>query len=264
MPMLRDWFHHQCPNQAPGGSGDLAAVEFKNVTFAYGATPTLENVSFSLSGNGVNYVIGPNGGGKTTLLKLMLGELQPDSGEILIFGKPSVKMKGLIGYAPQSISYDASFPVSVFEVVLMGRLGLRWGGRYSRSDKDVARRVLDEVDLWDVRDKLFAELSGGLQRRALIARALASEPKALALDEPTANIDSASEQKLLELVNRVQSRMAIILVSHDLSFVPSSIRQVLCVDRGVRVHPTDEITDDGIRIIFGSEMRMIRHDLDCN
>jgi len=240
------------------------AVCFKEVSFSYGNQCALEGVDFDIEVGDFVSFIGPNGGGKTTLLKLILGLLQPDSGVVQVFGQGPSTVRGRVGYMPQRPRFDPLFPVSVFEVVLMGclRSGSEWGG-YGASDKDRGRKALSEVGLDEERKRPFGSLSGGQQQRALIARALVSEPEILLLDEPTANLDVHVEGELYELLERINQRMTIVLVSHDLGFVARSVRTVVCVNQKVRVHPTTEqITADAVREIYGEDIRMVRHDVD--
>jgi len=143
--------------------------------------------------------------------------------------------------------------------VLMGRVENHLGGPYSRNDKRVAMKVLEQVQLADLAYRRFDALSGGQRQRVLIARALASEPELLLLDEPTANVDVLVEGKLYELLRGLKPRMTIVVVSHDLGFVSEIVENVICVNRRVQVHPTSEITGRVIQQLYGEELRMVRH-----
>lgn len=235
-------------------------IEFRDVTFGYGAAPVIEDVTFSLDEHDLVSVLGPNGGGKTTLLKLLLGLIRPDAGTVRVFGGSAAAARPRVGYMPQYIHYDPQFPVSVLDIVLMGRLGHRWGGGYSRTDKSAARAALDEMEVADLSRSLFAELSGGQRQRVLIARALACEPDLLLLDEPTANIDPRVEAQLYKSLRQLSRRMTILLVTHDLGVVSNIVQKVICVNRRVVMHPTSEITGDAIQDIYGGDIRMVRHD----
>jgi zinc transport system ATP-binding protein len=239
------------------------AVSFAGVSFSFGAVPVLEDVTLSVREREFASIVGPNGAGKSTLLKLILGLLRPNTGEVRVFGERPTKVRQRIGYTPQHAQYDPLFPISVLEVVLMGRLEKHWGGRYSRADKEAARRALKEVALEDLEKRPFGELSGGQRQRVLIARSLVGEPDLLLLDEPTANVDAKLETQLLTLLKELNQRMTILLVSHDLGFVSSVVESVICVSRRVAVHPTSELTGEAIRDIYGGDVRMVRHDHRC-
>jgi len=242
-------------------------IEFRDVSFAYDRTPVLENVSFAISKGEFLSVVGPNGGGKTTLLKLMLGLLSPGSGKILLFGGSSPKQgREKIGYTPQFLHIDNQFPVSVLDVVLMGRLKI--GRRkfwYDKTDNEAALAALDTMRLADLNRASFQELSGGQRQRVLIARSLCGKPELLLLDEPTSNIDPSSEEVLFEILGELNKRLTIILVSHDIGFVSQFVQSVICVNRTVVFHPTSDLTGNKIREIYGSEgLQMIRHDYRCS
>jgi len=242
---------------------DSPVILFKNVSFAYGTVSILSDVDLTVEKNELIYIVGPNGGGKTTLLKLILGLIQPDTGMVRLFGEPPERSRYRIGYTPQYIHYDPQFPVTVMDIVLMGRLSSHLGGRYSKSDKRISTEALDELGTADLANRLFADLSGGQRQRVLIARSLATKPDLLLLDEPTANVDARTEERLFEVIRELKLRMTILLVSHDLGFVSDMIKSVVCVNRQVVVHPTTDITDESIRDMYGKEVRMIRHDISC-
>ena len=236
-------------------------IALRNVSFAYDSTPVLQDVSLEVPERDFACMVGPNGGGKTTLLKLLLGLLAPTRGEIRVFGGAPERARTRIGYMPQHAQTDPRFPVSVADVVLMGRLGrAEILGPYRRAHREAAWRALREVGLDDLRRRPFGDLSGGQRQRVLIARALAAEPELLLLDEPTSNLDAPAESELNELLRRLNERMTIVMVSHDLGFVSRFVRTVICVKQCVVVHPTSEITGEIIREIYGSDVCMVRHD----
>ena len=235
-------------------------IEAMAMSFAYGTETVLEDVSLTVGEHDWVCLVGPNGGGKTTLLKLMLGLLEPMAGEIRIFGVAPAKARARIGYMPQYVQLDPQFPVSVLDVVLMGRLGISRGlGWYGRADVKVAQAALEEVRLADLSRRPFAALSGGQRQRVLIARALACEPELLLLDEPTANLDPRFQDDLYDLLQRVNSRMTVIIVSHDVGFVPQLVKTVVCVNRSVSVHNSTELTGKTIVELYGQDVRMIHH-----
>jgi zinc transport system ATP-binding protein len=239
-------------------------VEMQNVSFAYQAVPILDDVNLIVDQGEFVTIVGPNGGGKTTLLKLLLGLLRPDAGDIHILGDKPEKSRFRIGYMPQHVFLDTKFPVTVMEVVLLGRLGNRLGGRYSKDDRKMAARALEEVRLSHLADTLFSEISGGQRQRALIARALCVDPALLLLDEPTSNIDPEVEKNLLEILQELNQRMTILMVSHDIGFVSQVVERVVCVNRRVVIHPTSEINGTLIKDIYGGDYCMIRHDHRCS
>jgi len=239
-------------------------VVLKDVFFAYNSSTVLENVNLTIKEGEFASIVGPNGGGKSTLLKLLLGLLHPNSGELQVFGKPPEKTRRRIGYMPQHAQFDVQFPVTVMEIVLMGRLGYTLGGRYSKKDRLIAERSLEEVNMAGLAKRSFSDLSGGQRQRVLIARALCCEPDLLLLDEPTANIDPEVEEALFEILKSLNKRMTIMLATHDVGFVSQSVKSVICVNRCVVVHPTSELSGEIIKDIYGGEVCMIRHDHRCS
>ena len=235
-------------------------IQLQDVSFYYGDIPVLTDVSLSIGTSRVISVVGPNGGGKTTLLKLILGLLRPTSGTVRVFGAAPKDARRRIGYTPQYMHYDPQFPVSVRDVVLMGRVERHHFGRYSRADRDAARTALEEVELEGLAGRGFDALSGGQRQRVLIARALAGEPELLLLDEPTSNMDVLIENRLFDILSRLKERMTILLVSHDLGFVSERVEEVICVNRRVVMHPTSDVTGQVIQDVYGADIRMVRHD----
>jgi zinc transport system ATP-binding protein len=237
------------------------AIALDGVRFSYDGATVLEDVTLEIAPRDFVSIVGPNGGGKTTLLKLVLGLLAPAAGRVRVFGQEPAVARRRIGYLPQYASLDPRFPVSVLDVVLMGRLAPgRPLGFFRRADREIALAALADVTLADLRARPFAALSGGQRQRVLIARALASEPDLLLLDEPTASLDVAVEGEFHELLARLAERLGVVLVSHDLGFVSRYVRTVVCVKRKVWVHPTSELTGDLIREVYGTDVRMVRHD----
>jgi zinc transport system ATP-binding protein len=240
------------------------AIEIRGVSFCYDERQILEDVNLTIWPHDSVCVVGPNGGGKTTLIKLIIGLLTPDTGTITIFGKPPDEAHQLISYVPQFAQYDRQFPISVLEVVCMGRLGNSFTGRYSQDDKEKTLEALDEVGLADLIDRPFSALSGGQRQRVLIARALASGGEILILDEPTANIDRESETQFFDLLRGLNKRMTIMMVTHDVGFASSFFNRIACVNREVIIHPTSELTGRLIRDMYGGDLQMIRHDHRCS
>jgi len=238
-----------------------AVIELENVWFAYNGSPILEDVNLLVKERDFLAIVGPNAGGKTTILRLILGLIKPTTGSVKVFGNSPVKARTRIGYMPQHTSLDTLFPVSVLDVVLMGRLGTGMHfGFYRKEDKDAAEEALKRVELFNIRSRPFSELSGGQSQRVLIARALVSRPELLLLDEPTANVDIAVETELYDLLDQLNKKMTIVLVTHDLGFVSRYVKNVACVNRRVVGHPTCDISGEMINEIYGGDVKIIRHD----
>ncbi len=236
-------------------------VKFENVSFAYGENKALESVTLEIAANEFVWIVGPNGGGKTTLVKLILGLLEPDSGRVTVFGETPRQARRKIGYMPQSAQLDMRFPITVLDVALMGRLGngTKFGG-YKKQDLRAALDALNKVGLVELKDRVFSSLSGGQLRRLLIARALASQPRLLVLDEPTANLDLVVARELLGFLTSLAKDMAVIMVSHDPAFVSENVKEVLCVNRRAHRHPTTKIDTAFLSELYSGDLRMIRHD----
>jgi len=243
----------------------VSVVRFEDVEFSFGERPLLSDVSYSICSKDFVSIVGANGSGKTTLLKLMLGLLQPTRGKVTVFSKPPHLIRHRIGYVPQFARYDSSFPIHVIDVVLMGRLCRHkpWG-RYHAVDHRAAENALRDVDLVHMAQHPFSDLSGGQRQRVLIARALAGNPDMLLLDEATANLDLEAEQRLLAKLEQLNERLTIVMVSHDLGFVTRHVKSVLCVKGTCSIHPTSEVTGELINAMYGTNMRMVRHDHRCS
>ena len=241
-------------------------VRFSDVNFAYeDGNIVLANINFSLDAGDFACVVGPNGGGKTTLLKLILGLLKPLSGSISVLGQPPGHSQAQIGYVPQFSKFDAAFPVNVLDVVLMGCLqrSFSWG-RYSAEQIDKARAALEAVGLKGKEDQGFAGLSGGQKQRALIARALVSEPRLLLLDEPTASVDVHGTEQFYCMFEELNQKFTILMVSHDIGFVSGRVKSVLCVRKTLQIHPVSELTGEALQDIYGVDVNIIRHDHRCS
>ena len=209
-------------------------VKLENVSFSYQQEPVLKDVSFSVESGEFVGLIGPNGGGKTTLLKLIMGFLKPTAGTIRIFGNSSQSILTQIAYVPQNLRFDRQFPISVMELVLSGRLSrLPWHGIFRQEDHRAAKEALEKVNMLSFADNSFGTLSGGQAQRALIARALVSEPKLLLLDEPTASVDSQAQVDIYNILKSLQGSMTIMMVTHDLDIAIDLVQRIFCVQRTV-------------------------------
>lgn len=233
-------------------------IRVENVSFSYKNDIVIKNAHFHIKKGSFTCFVGPNGGGKSTLVKLLLGLLKPSEGFITIFGKSPIKARGTIGYVPQYSNFDLGFPINVMDVVLMGRL--KQGNLfYSKVDKVASISALKSVDLQGYDKRHFSELSGGERQRVLIARAITSNPNVLILDEPTSNIDTVTENRLYDLLFKLNKSMTIILISHDLTFVSENVKKVICVNREVKIHPTGQIESDSMAQLFGRPVKIVNH-----
>ncbi|MCP3942986.1 MAG: ABC transporter ATP-binding protein [Desulfobacteraceae bacterium] len=239
------------------------AITLENISFCYNKRQILEDVNLLVKKGEFASIVGPNGGGKTTLLKLILGLIKPSTGKIMVCGKPPEQAREKIGYMPQYAHLDMNFPATVLDVVLMGRLTKKklW---FSKQDKKQACIAIDEVDMASHIHTGFSELSGGQKQRVLIARALCSKPSILLLDEPTANVDHKTEENLFSILKKLNIDMTILLVSHDLGFVSKYVKSVICVNRRVVIHPTTLIDGAMIMDIYHGNLKMVRHDHRCS
>jgi zinc transport system ATP-binding protein len=235
-------------------------VEIDQVGFAYDGDLVLEDVTLTVREGDFLGVVGPNGSGKTTLLKIILGLIHPLRGKVRVFGRPPDQARHLVGYVPQHADLDSSFPINVTDVILIGRLGKASRlGRYKKIDRQTAEEAMQEVEIYDLRNRRFGTLSGGQKQRVLMARALVGEPDLLLLDEPTTSVDGRVEQDIYELLKRLNEKVTIILVSHDLGFISSYVKHVACVNRRLVCNPTNEITGDVIEACYSGPVHMLKH-----
>ncbi|MCB2225518.1 MAG: ABC transporter ATP-binding protein [Desulfarculaceae bacterium] len=208
-------------------------------------------------------ILGPNGGGKTTLLRLILGQVHPQGGTVRIFGQPPAAARPRIGYLPQHAEVDPSFPVSALEVVLTGTLAPRAGlGFWRKEQKAAAQHALERLEAAELAGANFGQLSGGQRQRVLIARALAGGPELLLLDEPTAAIDPRGGVDLMRILGELRPAVTIVLVTHDLGFVSPHVSRVACINRTLSIHPTQCIDGALIDQLYGGHVHLVRHDHD--
>jgi len=236
------------------------AIELQGVDFSYQDALVLQGVDLKVPRGEFLGIVGPNAGGKSTLLKLVLGLLRPQRGRVWVLGSDPGRMRGRIGYVPQYPPFRRDFPINVEQLVLMGRLGAgHWVGGYSRQDRELVAAMLRETGISAQAKRQIGALSGGQLQRALIARALATEPEILVLDEPTANVDSRMEEDLFDLLHRLNQCMTILLVSHDIAFITSHVHRVACLNRTLVCHPTSELEGQMIRDLYDSHVCMVDH-----
>ena len=236
-------------------------ILFKNVSFSYdGVQEALKNVNFRVEKNDVVGIIGPNGGGKTTLLKLLLGILEPGAGEISLFGLKPEEGRKYVGYVPQVVPFERSFPVRVLSVVLMGAVkSSSFFTSYSKKDEDKALEALKIVEMSDFRNKAIGELSEGQKQRVFIARALVSDPRLLILDEPTSSVDAVIEKTVFELLSKLKDRMAIVIVTHDIGVVSKYVEKIACLNVELFYHNTKELTVEDLSKVYKCPVELIAH-----
>ena len=236
-------------------------IQVEGLHFSYGGHPVLEGVDFEVEAGDFVGIMGPNGGGKTTLFKVLLGLLKPQRGRARVLGHRPGKAAARLGYVPQQTEPDRDFPISAQDVVLMGRISRRAGRRWSPADREAARRALERVGMWAERNRLIGRLSGGERQRVLIARALAADPEILFLDEPTASVDPLWQTQLYDLLRELNQRMTILVVSHDLTVLSSHIRSVACINRRLIHHHSAEITTEMLEMAYPCPVELVAHGL---
>ncbi len=211
----------------------MKAIEVKNLYFKYEKEWVLEDINFELEDKEFMAIIGPNGGGKTTLLKLLLGFLSPTKGEIKIYGKPPKENREIIGYVPQHTNFSLDLPITVFDIVLQGRLK-KGKFFYSQKDKEKAKEILDTLNIYNLANKKIKDLSGGQRQKVLIARALVSEPKILMMDEPTSAIDPSGQKEILDLIESFE--VTRLVVSHDIKILLRDVDKIAYIHKKAVIH----------------------------
>ncbi|MDY6791440.1 MAG: metal ABC transporter ATP-binding protein [Thermodesulfobacteriota bacterium] len=241
---------------------DQSVIDIKNLWFSFNGEPVLQNVNFTLYHKEFLAMIGPNGGGKTTLLKLILGLLKANRGEIRVLGKNPRQAAHRIGYVPQDVHLNKDFPISALDVVLMGRLrsGIYWP-HHKRDDRITAQAALEKVEMAPFRNRHIGDLSGGQRQRVFIARALVAEPEVLILDEPTASVDAKGQAKIYQILEKLNEKVTILVVSHDLLALSSYIKSVACVNRHVHFHGAAEVTEEMLEMAYQCPVELIAHGL---
>jgi zinc transport system ATP-binding protein len=235
-------------------------VRLEDIWVNYDNVPILEGVNLSIKQDDFLGVIGPNGGGKTTMLKVILGLVKPSSGKVTVLGGTPQRNRKFIGYVAQYSLFDHDFPINVLEVVLMGRYGkVGLIKRFSDDDKKVALKALKTVEMLNYKDKQIGRLSGGEQQRVLIARALVAEPKMLLLDEPTTGVDMPMQTEFYELLARLKHSMSIVLVSHDISAVSVHVDKIACLNHQLYYHGSKEVGPEILEATYKCPVQMIAH-----
>jgi zinc transport system ATP-binding protein len=231
--------------------------EMNYMSASYGAEIVLQNINFKVSENDFIGVIGPNGGGKTTLLKVILGLLKPVNGKIM-FNNELLNRKS-IGYLPQISTGDINYPVTVTDIILSGLMiskGIISG--MSSNDRKKAKMVIDELGLSDMAGSTLNELSGGQMQRVFLGRAIIGDPKLLLLDEPGNFVDTTFENDFYEKLRDLNRRMAILMVSHDVGTISLHIKSFACVNRSLHYHPSHEITNEDL-LAYDCPIQLVTH-----
>jgi zinc transport system ATP-binding protein len=257
-------------------------LTIEELSFAYpqsSQNKVLENITLQMQEGDFAALIGPNGGGKTTLIKIILGLLKPSSGKVSLFGESVSASKKYLSYVPQYANFNKDFPISVRDTVIQGCLNnsslkqsgaawkpftwtsLGWNsfGWYTKSNYQRAEQAMKETYTWDYRDQCLSTLSGGQLQRVMVARALAGDPQLLLLDEPTANIDERSEKDIFDLFKDLNKRMSIIVISHDIGFVSSYVNQVFCLNKTLVCHQADVVDSHSIHNLYGDHISSVHH-----
>lgn len=236
-------------------------VEISQLYAGYNEETVLRNINLTVHQDDFIGLIGPNGGGKTTLLKTILGLLPLKKGRVKVMGESPRLGRSHIGYVPQVAIYDSDFPIRVLDVVRMGRLSpKRLFKPYNDEDNAIACEKLDWVDMLKHKDRALRELSGGQRQRIYIARALATNPDLLLLDEPTNSVDAEAQQHIYELLNEInQHGVTILLVSHDLNAITSHVKTIACLNREMHYHGEKEITPEMLQAVYGCPVELIAH-----
>ena len=241
----------------------VPAIEIKNLTVKREGQTVLDSVSLNIEEGQSYAIIGPNGGGKTTFLKSILGLIKPDSGSVKIYGEAPAVNRYLLGYVPQFHTFDFSYPISVRDMVLTGRLGHIKGIRrkYSDEDRKSAEEAMKTLGILHLADRTLNDLSGGEQQRAIIARSSVGNPKVLLLAEPTVYVDSPTEEKFHDILVELHKKMTVIMVTHDIGVISSGVDVITCLNVKMFTHYTAEITGDMIRNTYKCPVDLIAHGL---
>lgn len=236
-------------------------IEVDDVWVRLRGQTVLEDVNLAVYPDDFYAIIGPNGGGKTTLLRVILGLLAPCRGEVRILGSTDATMRKNLGYVPQFRTFDFQYPITVREMVLSGRLGhiTRHPRRYDAEDYARAEEALETMRIAELADRQIRDLSGGEQQRAIIARALIGDPRVLLLDEPTVYVDAPTEAQFYGILDRLRDHMAIVLVTHDIGVLPEHVTRVACLNRRLYTHDSNEITPDMLEAAYHCPVDLIAH-----
>lgn len=236
-------------------------LKIEDMWAGYDGDPVLEDIQFEMFDGDYVGIIGPNGGGKTTLIKVILGLLPVMRGSVKVLGQSPEQARDRLGYVPQVSRTDRDFPISVWDVVRMGRekAGFFAKRRLSANDRQAIEQALDQADVLDLARRSFNELSGGQRQRVLIARALATNPEILVLDEPTANVDGQSTARLYDLLAELNQSLSILLISHDLMAISTHVKTIACVNRRMVYHNEKVLTQEMMALGYECPVELLAH-----
>lgn len=234
-------------------------IEINNLSVSFNGVRVLDDINLTVFDRDFLGIIGPNGGGKTTLLRTLLGLIEPDNGTISIMGQPLKQNRHFISYVPQFATFDRAFPISVWEVVMMGRIGQKKGRSYSKQDQIIALEALKRVEMENLKDRQIGQLSGGERQRVLVARALAAKPQILLLDEPTASVDGRFEAGFYDIMQELNKEITIILVSHDISAVSTYVKTIACLNQQLFYQHAKELTEEMVEHAYNCPVHLIAH-----
>jgi len=239
----------------------MKALEIKNLCVKYGNNQVLENIDLEIEDKHFLGIIGPNGGGKSTLLKTIVGLIDYNKGSVKIYGKKPANLNGILGYVPQVSQFDKDFPINVEEVILSGVLKgkLKIFKKYTSKNYKRAEKIMKKLDIYNFKKRQIGQLSGGQLQKVLLGRALMTEPKMLLLDEPTASIDSSSTTQIYELLNELNKEMTIIIVSHNMEAVASYLDSVACLNKRLYHHHEKQLDSETVKNVYGCPVDLVAH-----
>lgn len=241
-------------------SGTTPALKFEHVDLTLGGQSVLKDICLQIDQGEFLALIGPNGGGKSSLVKVALGLLRPSGGMVQVLGKSPERVRAHIGYVPQFATFRRDFPLTVRETVLHGRLGLKsWWTQLDAGDQLAAQEAMAATGVEALARRTIAKLSGGQLQRVLIARALATQPQVLVLDEPTAHVDSRAEASLFELLAQLRKRMTIVMVSHDVGLVSRHVDRIACLNRTLTCHAAVPLEFGVLERLYGMPIHLVDH-----
>ena len=230
-------------------------IQIKTLSVYYGSICALEDVNMDVARGEFLAIIGPNGGGKSTLLKAILGLIKPSKGSITVAGQAP------IGYVSQFSRFDRDFPISVQDAVLMGRLTSKSGffHKYTSEDRALVSELVEKMEIKHLKDKQIGQLSGGELQRVLIARALAVKPDILLLDEPTESVDANLKGHIYDILKKLNEEITIILVTHDIGVVSAYVKNIACLNKRLYYHGGAELDEEIIQKVYGCPVDLISH-----
>lgn len=228
-------------------------LEIKNLDVYYEDICALYDINLVVKERDFIGILGPNGGGKSTLFKAILGMVKASNGIIELYGENICKSNRIIGYVPQFTAFEKDFPIKVIDVILMGKLSGKNSlfHRYSQEDKNEVNMIMERLEISKLKEKQISHLSGGQMQRVLIARALTVKPSLLLMDEPTTSVDNYSKEIIYSLLKKLNKDITIILATHDMSVISSYVKSIGCLNRELHYHREDEFMVDEIEKMYG-------------